>query len=154
MSEEMHFFNEIGIELTSRCNLSCLHCLREKTKKREDFPLDLLPGLLRDAKAYGIKHIAFTGGEPTIHPQLDEIIKMVTENGFTYHLVTNGWNFKQIFPTLEKYGLKWLKGLSFSMDSPNEETHDKIRGKGSYKKVLQGISICFQKKIPFNLQMT
>jgi len=154
MSEKMHFFSEIGIELTNRCNLSCLHCLREKSKEREDFPINLLLPLLKDAKSYGIKHVAFTGGEPTIHPHLDEIIRLVTENGFTYHLVTNGWNFKEIFPSLQKYGLNWLKGLSFSMDSPNETTHDKIRGEGSYKKVLQGISICFHKKIPFNLQMT
>ena len=154
MSDSMHFFSEIGIELTNRCNLSCLHCLREKSTPRDDFPIGLLAKLLKDAKRYGIKHIAFTGGEPTIHPHFEKIIKMVSDSGFTYHLVTNGWNFKEVFPILEKYDLKILKGLSFSLDSPKESTHDKIRGQGSYRKVLQGVSICYHKKIPFNLQMT
>src|SRR3990172_11284312 len=154
MADEMYFLSEIGVELTNRCNLSCLHCLRDKSKPREDFPIKLFPKLLEDVKTYGIKHIAFTGGEPSMHPHLGEIIKMVIGSGLTYHMVTNGWNFKEIFPVLEKYGLKWLKGLSFSLDSPREETHDEIRGKGSYKKILQAISICFHKKIHFNLQMT
>lgn len=154
MKQDIFFLSEMGIELTNRCNLTCIHCLRDGNLDKEDLPVELLRRILKEAKTYGISHIAFTGGEPTIHPQLDEILKIVTGMGFTYHIVTNAWNFMEVFPILEKYGFSSLKGLSFSLDSPTKDIHDKIRSPGSYDRVMRAISICFSKRIAFSLQMT
>ncbi len=154
MAGDIGFLTEIGIELTNRCNFVCKHCLRDEKLPRKNIPYKVVKKILKEAKSYGISHIAFTGGEPTLHPKFDEILGEVVKGGFTYHIVTNAWNFTQILPVLEKHGLKNLKGLSFSVDSPREETHDYLRKKGSYRKIMQAVSVCYIKKIPFSLQMT
>jgi len=154
MPDDMAFLTELGIELTNRCNFVCKHCLRDERLPRRNISFKLIKKILKEAKVYGIKHIAFTGGEPTLHPEFEKIIKEVVTHGFTYHVVTNAWNFLDVLPILERNGIGKLKGLSFSIDSPREEVHDEIRAKGSYKRVMSAISACFLKKIPFSLQMT
>lgn len=154
MAGDIGFLTELGIELTNRCNFVCKHCLRDENLPRKNIPFRVVKKILKEAKTYGIKHIGFTGGEPTLHPKFDEILGEVVKGGFTYHCVTNAWNFLEMLPLFEKHGLSSLKGLSFSLDSPREEVHDYLRKKGSYKRIMQAVSVCFMKKIPFNLQMT
>ena len=59
------------IELTNRCNLCCLHCFTERHAATGDLPLTILDQVLHEGKGCGIDHLAFTGGEPTIHRQFD-----------------------------------------------------------------------------------
>ena len=47
-----------------------------------------------------------------------------------------------------------LKGITFSLDGAREETHDRLRGKGSYRRVMQAVSICIVKDIPFTFNTT
>ncbi len=39
------------------------------------------------------------------------------------------------------------------MDGAREETHDRLRGKGSYRRVMRAASICVVKELPFTLNM-
>jgi MoaA/NifB/PqqE/SkfB family radical SAM enzyme len=55
------------IELTNRCNLRCQHCFAERHAATGDLPLAVLAQVLQEGKDCGITHLAFTGGEPTIH---------------------------------------------------------------------------------------
>ena len=48
-------FERIGFDLTTRCNLSCKHCIREKSKKNADLPLRLIKKVLSQAKVYGVE---------------------------------------------------------------------------------------------------
>jgi MoaA/NifB/PqqE/SkfB family radical SAM enzyme len=67
-------------------------------------------------------------------------------------LVSNGVNFPLIHPLLLMYR-RWLKGVTFSLDGAREETHDRLRGTGSYRRVMRAASICLLKEIPFTLNM-
>ncbi|MCL4468332.1 MAG: radical SAM protein, partial [Deltaproteobacteria bacterium] len=93
-------FYEMSFELTNKCNLSCLHCLRDKTDMRSFISVELFESILKQAKAYNLKHIAFTGGEPTLHPHFAQIIDTVVQHGYTYHFVTNAWNFLSVWKML------------------------------------------------------
>lgn len=143
---------QIVIELTNRCNLSCQHCFEERHAATGDLPLEILEKVLREGKSCGIDNVSFTGGEPTIHRQFDEIIRRVCEAGYTFSFVSNGVNFPQIFPLLLRYR-KWFKGVTFSLDGAHEQTHDRLRGKRSYRGVMRAASICVFKDIPFTLNM-
>ncbi len=135
-------FQEIGFELTRRCNFRCLHCFREDFGP-QDISLPLVARLLKEAKAFKVTHAVFTGGEPTLHPQFEALIDLVVSEGFTYHFVTNAWTFQQVHPLLLTPARKAaLRGVSISMDGATEETHDSLRHPGSFRRIIQAVSLC------------
>lgn len=142
----------IVIELTNRCNLSCGHCFDERHAATGDLPLALLEKVLREGKGCGIEQVSFTGGEPTIHRQFKEIIQRVSDARYQFSFVSNGISFPRIYPLLLKYRRSFV-GVTFSLDGAREETHDRLRGKGSYRSVMRAASICVLKELPFSLNM-
>ena len=140
------------IELTNRCNLRCQHCFEERHAATGDLSLEIFEKVLSEGKGCGIDHLAFTGGEPTIHRQFDEIISRVCEAGYTFSFVSNGMNFPHVYPLLLLHR-QWFTGVTFSLDGAREETHDRLRGKGSYRHVMRAASICVFKDLPFTLNM-
>ena len=142
----------IVIELTNRCNLSCGHCFDERHAATGDLPLEILDKVLREGKSCGIEQVSFTGGEPTIHRRFKEIIERVAEAGYQFSFVSNGVSFPRIYPLLLKYR-RWFVGVTFSLDGAREETHDRLRGKGSYRRVMRAASICVVRELPFTLNM-
>lgn len=143
----------LGVELNNYCNRDCLHCLRDLKGVPESFPVDLLGKILREARPYGASLVGFTGGEPTLHPHLEEILRAVTREGYHYYLVTNGARFEKLYPLLLRHREN-LAGLSFSVDGATRETHDDLRGEGSFLQVMAAIAACHGEGITFNLQMT
>lgn len=140
------------IELTNRCNLRCQHCFEERHAATGDLPLEIFEKVLSEGKGCGIDHLAFTGGEPTIHRQFDEIISRVCEAGYTFSLVSNGMTFPHVYPLFLLHR-QWFTGVTFSLDGAREETHDRLRGIGSYRHVMRAATICVFKELPFTLNM-
>ena len=138
----------ILIELTNRCNLSCHHCLDGRHSGDVDLKIEILEMILLNARGHGFDYISFTGGEPTLHPGFTDMLTMVSEAGYNFGFVTNGWNFTEIYGKILPH-LNSLTGITFSLEGAREETHDRLRGKGSYRRVMQAVSICVVKDIPF-----
>src|SRR4051812_35247566 len=115
------------IELTNRCNLSCRHCFPERHAATGDLSLEVLEKVLREGRGLAIDHLAFTGGEPTIHHHFKWIVERVCEAGYTFSLVSNGVNFPQIYPIFLSCGDRF-RGITFSLDGAREQTHDQLRG--------------------------
>lgn len=132
----------IGIELTRHCNLRCAHCFRADLDKVSEIPFATVEKILVEAKRYHRPHIALTGGETTLHSRFREILDLIVAHGYTFHFVTNGYNHQKIFRSL--YDLfpnrQWV-GVSVSLDGATPETHDAIRGRGSFARALATIAI-------------
>jgi MoaA/NifB/PqqE/SkfB family radical SAM enzyme len=142
----------IVVELTNRCNLRCQHCFEERHAGTGDLSMEILETVLREGTSCGIDHITFTGGEPTIHRLFTDIIHRVCETGYAFSFVSNGVTFPDLYPLLLRYRQSF-KGVTFSLDGARAQTHDRLRGKGSYRRVLRAASICVFKEIPFTLNM-
>ena len=140
----------IVIELTNRCNLSCQHCFTGRHGGDTDFPLELFQNVLDEAKGCGFEKLSFTGGDPTVHAKFPEVLRMVHEADYKFGFVTNGWNFTSIYPRILPY-LKKASVITFSLDGATEETHDKLRGKGSFRRVMKAMSVCVVEDIPFTI---
>jgi MoaA/NifB/PqqE/SkfB family radical SAM enzyme len=140
----------IVLELTNRCNLNCQHCLDARHRADGDLEIEFLSKILDGAGVSGFNHISLTGGEPTLHPGFTEIIRSVSEAGYNFGLVTNGWNFTSIYENVLPY-LERLTAVTFSLDGAREETHDRIRKNGSFRRLMQAVSICVVKNIPFTI---
>jgi len=140
------------IELTDRCNLRCQHCFDARHAGTSELPLTLLKTVLRDGKTCGIHHLAFTGGEPTLHRQFAEVVRAVCAAGYPYSFVSNGATFPQLYPLLRETRSAF-RGVTFSLDGAREITHDRLRGRGSYRQVMRAASVCVMTGLPFTLNM-
>jgi MoaA/NifB/PqqE/SkfB family radical SAM enzyme len=142
----------IVVELTNRCNLSCGHCFSGRHGGRDDLPLPVLRRILDEAKAHGFDDLSFTGGDPTVHPQFFEIVRLTSEAAYRFGMVTNGWNFAKIYTKLLPYRER-LSVLTFSLDGATAEVHDELRGNGSFRRVMQAASVCVAESLPFSVNM-
>lgn len=131
------FADTAFIEITRKCNLHCTHCLNNSGKELDNIltPKEINK-VIDDLSRAGIQEIRFTGGEPLLHPNIFEFIYRANKNGIRTSIGTNATLITPyIAETLSKAG---LKQAIVSIDG-TEDAHDNIRGKGNYRKALQGI---------------
>src|SRR5215475_5430584 len=63
-----------------RCNIDCGYC-NEFDKVSQPVPLEVMEKRVAKLTSLGASVIAFSGGEPMLHPQLDDIIRAIRRNG-------------------------------------------------------------------------
>lgn len=73
-----------------RCNLSCTYC-NEYDKVSQPVPSAVVLHRLERLAALGTSAVTVSGGEPLLHPDLDEIIRGIRTNGMMAELITNGY---------------------------------------------------------------
>jgi MoaA/NifB/PqqE/SkfB family radical SAM enzyme len=144
--------SRLVVELTNRCNLRCGHCFDERHAGTGDLSLEILDKVLRQGHACGIEHLSFTGGEPTIHREFAEVVRRVCEEGYTFGFVSNGATIRRIYPLLIEHR-ESFQGATFSLDGAREQTHDALRGAGSYRDVMRAASVFVLRELPFTLNM-
>jgi MoaA/NifB/PqqE/SkfB family radical SAM enzyme len=147
----------MSIELTNICNLHCSYCVRDEDDlyhtAAKFFPAPLLRKIVSRAKVtYGMRHVSFTGGEVTIHPQFEEIVAAVAEEGLQLSFVTNGWHFDRVYPVILRHR-EAVRIVAFSLDGATREAHDRWRGAGSFTRVVRAIARCHASKIRFILKV-
>ena len=92
-------FKRVYIEITNVCNLRCSFCHGTRREKRFMTPEEfaLLTERLKGATRYLYLHVL---GEPLLHPQLPEILRICRDRGFHVCLTTNGTLLKEKLPVL------------------------------------------------------
>lgn len=126
------------LAITYRCNARCTMCdiwqIKDHSKELNPQEYSKMPSTLKD--------INISGGEPFLHPNLEEIIKnlkkvcpkanfIFSSNGFAPEIITK--KIANILPTLPNLG------VSISIDGL-EKTHNKVRGiPNGFQKSMQTI---------------
>ncbi|MEJ8803240.1 radical SAM protein [Pontibacter sp. H249] len=122
--------------VTYRCNAKCSFCdIWEKPSPYitlEDVRQNLL-----DLKKLGVQVIDFTGGEPLLHRQIDQMLGMAHDMGFVTTLTTNGL----LYPKLAERLKGKVDMLHFSLDSADKTEHDTSRGVACYDFVMESIEV-------------
>ncbi|MFQ6095202.1 MAG: radical SAM protein [Candidatus Bathyarchaeia archaeon] len=86
----------IHLLITSRCNLHCKECFYRHEKA--EIPFSKIKNLFREWKFHGVRSVALGGGEPLIHPQIEDIVELGERMGFYMAITTNGTILKDIRP--------------------------------------------------------
>jgi MoaA/NifB/PqqE/SkfB family radical SAM enzyme len=73
-----------------RCNLSCAYC-NEYDEVSQPVPLDEMNRRIDDLGRLGTSIITISGGEPLLHPELDDIIRRIRKVGALAGMITNGY---------------------------------------------------------------
>ncbi|MBF0491866.1 MAG: radical SAM protein [Deltaproteobacteria bacterium] len=106
-----------------RCNLSCGYC-NEYDKTSNPVSLDLLKARAKKLKDLGSFSICFTGGEPTLHPELTQLIRYARQElkFLKTTMISNGFYLKQ--ELIERLNDAGLQDMQISIDGvePNETT--------------------------------
>lgn len=96
-------FNDLAIEITRRCNMSCAHCLRGDTQNIDIFLSDI-DGLLDQTEAIGM--LTLTGGEPSLNLEaMQYIANGLTSRGIPlmmFQIITNGLEYSEKFIAIVK----------------------------------------------------
>lgn len=114
--------------------------------------MTIIERIVLQAHDCGIDEIVFTGGEPTIHRAFGVIVRQVAEAGYRFGFVSNGANFPKIYPLLLQYRSAF-NGVTFSLDGAHPASHDRLRGKGSFRRVMRAATLCVFKDLPFTINM-
>lgn len=146
----------IGFHVTDRCQLDCAHCLRDPEQIPKDLSPALIGAILDQATALlGVPEVAFTGGEPTLHPAFLDVVDAAVDRGCAWHFVTNGRKLAQVLAQLGRKPerLARLTHVTLSLDGSEEQTHDALRAPGSYREVMSAAAHAAATRTPFVLQM-
>lgn len=146
----------LTIEPVNLCNLACSYCLRDDAHLHRDPAEYLSPDLLRRvlreaAQTCGADEVSFSGGEPTLHPRFGELVDVVAGEGYRFSFVTNGWHFGRVRDSLVRHKSA-LRLVAFSLDGASESTHDNIRGKGSFRRLMSAVADCHALGLPFRFK--
>ncbi|MFN3928631.1 MAG: GTP 3',8-cyclase MoaA [Thermoflexus sp.] len=131
----------LRISLTDRCNLRCVYCMPEKMvflPREELLTDDELIRLARLFAELGFDKIRLTGGEPTVRPNLVELVaRMATLPGVReISMTTNGLRLKALAEPLARAG---LKRVNVSLDTLDPEKFRRITRWGRLEEVWEGI---------------
>ena len=131
----------LWLELTSRCNLRCVHCYAES----EPHPRspDVLSQrdyerIIDSAARLGCRQIQFIGGEPTLVPSLPYLVEHASQSGFTFiEVFTNALAIPERLLTCFK---KFSVHLAVSVYSDKSDVHDAItKHVGSHAATIRNI---------------
>ena len=132
--------SNIFFHILTDCNLKCAHCyINKKQHGRGKLSIETIKLWLKifAKRNFKKKNLIFLGGEPTLHPNLSEAIKEAKKLNYqSITIDTNGYLF---FDILSKTTPEHVDYFSFSLDGSTAQLNDKIRGEGSYNKVIEGI---------------
>jgi SynChlorMet cassette radical SAM/SPASM protein ScmF len=133
------------VYLSDDCNLKCQHCwitpgfVNEGQSPEQVIGVDLLQKGVKEARSLGLINVKLTGGEPMVHPQFLEIVDMLTSEGLSLGMETNG----TLLTADIAHHLKEKTNMSFisvSIDGADAETHDQFRGvPGAFENALRGL---------------
>lgn len=127
-------------EMTTACNLHCIHCHCSAGKPAADELTTEEARRLLDqlAQVAEFRMMAFTGGEPLVRPDLFELLAYSQALGFTNTMATNATLIDDdVARRLRQYGVVIA---AVSLDGLDAATHDYVRGQaGAFEAALAGM---------------
>lgn len=127
---------EIDLYVTMKCNLQCDFCsVSANEHEAQELPLDRLLQVIAEAARLGLKELHFSGGEPTLRDDLEDMLAFANELGLHTRIITNGFKL----PRARLQGLidRGLRDIMISIDG-FEQTHNEFRkNRFSFQRAMQ-----------------
>jgi len=138
--------------ITGKCNYNCLHCFNaaDNARLQSEFSYDEAMRLIAEADECGINAFVISGGEPTLHPHLMDILTEIHRRGmFVEELNTHaGFLTQELLDRMKDIGCRPLFKISFD----GVGHHDWLRAhKGAEEESLRGIRLCVENGFPVKI---
>ncbi|WP_160133884.1 GTP 3',8-cyclase MoaA [Halococcus salsus] len=133
----------VRISLTDRCNFDCVYCHNEglgdtrgpMDPAESEMGTDDVVRFLEVAREFGVEKAKFTGGEPMLRDDLEEIVRRTPE-GMETSLTTNGTFLPGRAEALREAG---LDRVNVSQDALDRDDFAAITESGAYDQVIEGV---------------
>ncbi|MBI5623918.1 MAG: radical SAM protein [Elusimicrobia bacterium] len=132
----------IGWQLTNACDLACVHCIEESGPGRafkDELTREQAFRILEQIKTEQVPYVAFSGGEPFLHPHFLELAAFLGDAGVSLKVETNGRHLTEAAASaLRDHG---VRAVQVSLDGATPEAYRKVRPSGDHARVLAGIRL-------------
>ncbi|TNE46497.1 MAG: radical SAM protein [Deltaproteobacteria bacterium] len=132
------------LQLTHGCNLRCSHCYVSIVPKPppDELSTEMLLAMFADLQAMGSPVVVLAGGEPLLRRDIWTLVDALKSYELDAWLCTNATLIKE--EQADKLAQSALRGVSVSLDGPDAETHDAIRGPKRFEHACRGIRALVQ----------
>lgn len=130
------------IEITSRCNLCCPVCFAGSSREGKDLDFPVIVGMLKDVyQQTGGCNLQLSGGEPTLHSRLPEIVQSARETGFQFvQLNSNGIRLAAEPEFCQSLAQAGLDSVFLQFDGLRDSAHLALRGRALAEVKAQAIA--------------
>jgi radical SAM protein with 4Fe4S-binding SPASM domain len=144
----------LDMELTERCNNNCIHCCinlpaEDLEAKKKELSTDEIKGILRQAVSLGCMNVRFTGGEPLLREDFEELYIFARKQGLKVILFTNA---TLITPHLTELfaRIQLLEKIEVTVYGMKRESYEAVtRTEGSFEAAWRGLNLLLKRKVPF-----
>ena len=132
--------------VTPRCNFKCVYCNPDSLKQNGRLlSTEEVLEIVQAGYDEGIRRIHWSGGEPTMRPDLLEIMQGIKNIGYEEQIITtNGWNLHRM---IDETSVRGLTRANISLDSLAPDRYREITGMDCFDDVIQSIHSA-AKKLP------
>jgi len=144
----------LDIELTERCNNDCIHCCinlpaNDRAAKAREMTTGQIKSILTEAAALGCLQVRFTGGEPLLRIDFEELYLFARRLGLKVLIFTNA---RLITPQLADLfaripPLVFIEITVYGMHKKSYEAVSRVPG--SFAQFRRGVDLLLERKVPF-----
>ncbi|MGH2664022.1 MAG: GTP 3',8-cyclase MoaA, partial [Actinomycetota bacterium] len=133
---------DLRVSLTDKCNFRCTYCMPAEglpwLPRQDVLTASEIERIVRLLVGLGIREVKLTGGEPTVRPELPEIVRRVraTLSSLDISLTTNGYLLDRLATTLKDAG---LDRVTVSCDSLLRHRFAEMTRRDALDRVLAGL---------------
>lgn len=130
-------YRMLNIYLTNACNLRCEHCfMHSGSPLKNELPTDEWRRILSEFKYNGGQSVTFSGGEPLMNRDFDEILIQASSLQLETTVLSNGilWTQERI-AKLAPY----ISQIQISIDGFDEPSNAKVRGAGHFDRIVRNV---------------
>ena len=144
----------LDIELTERCNNDCIHCcinlpMDNSAARRREMTTDEVKGILTEAATLGCLSVRFTGGEPLLREDFEELYRFARRQGIKVLLFTNA---RLVTPQLADLFARVPPGelVEVTVYGMKPESYEAVsRAPGSYVEFRRGVDLLLDRRVGF-----
>ncbi|HEY6559754.1 MAG TPA: radical SAM protein [Polyangiaceae bacterium] len=137
----------VNIEPTHRCNLDCTYCDKVDPKSPQ---MDTAAALrmIDELADMGTLSVCFDGGEPFVHPGIEQFVERAKLHGMRVSMSSNGLLLRR-----KPRVLKFVDVIKISIDGP-EGVHDAGRGPQAFQRAMDGARFAVESGCKVAIRMT
>lgn len=153
---ERKFRPDVYWYVSFRCNLACRHCSvfsSPDVDTSDDLTTDDAMLVIEQMAELGVNTALMSGGEVLYRPDAMHILRATAAAGVHIGLETNGLLITDEFIEFAREAQdKGLFGMNVSLDGGTPETHDRVRGHGTFKRTLANLHLLKEGGVRFSIQ--
>ena len=140
-----------------RCNLACKHCWVDSSPKidtSQDLGTEDMFEVVDQIIELNAGSVIMSGGEALYRPDVVMVIRKLVDADVQVCFETNGLMFSPSFIRCATHARdsRLPLGITVSVDGGTEESHNFLRGKGTFQRTMEGLQSLYRNEIKFDVQ--